>query len=277
MIDEIKKIFPENPKGLKISKFFHGGPAYATKILFFVSFGNQPVGLIKMVRNPEENDLIDREIEGIKYFTSLKLKTPQIINLGEIKGLKYIFQEILPGRSVNKNEAVKIFSKVANYHNFVNKAGQIKIKEIIEPIKNLKIQKDREILDTLEQLSLRENNKIYLAPQHGDLTYRNLIINGDDISFIDFENFGLRPVWGLDVIHYLSRMVDANNEKRNVADTALYFVEASRKYRNKHDLKISDEESADLFLLDLLFEILKKNFFSGRKEIIPAIKNIWQK
>lgn len=288
MIDNIKNIIKENKEELglndfsfeeiKVSKFFHGAPSYSTKVIFFISYQNKPICLIKVVRNSEENDLIEREIDGIKHFNFVGLKTPKILGSGKIDNLKYVCQEILPGQPAGKNKEIMIFSKVANYHKSVVKTKKIKIKEILEPIKTLSFPPDTEMSQTLEELSLKKDNEIYIASQHGDLTYKNLIINsGGEISFIDFENFGLRSVWGIDITHYMSRMTDANNVKRSSFDTASYFVSASKKYRNKYDLGISDEECFDLFLLNLLFEILKKNFFHMRKDIIPMMKNIWLK
>ena len=55
------------------------------------------------------------------------------------------------------------------------------------------------------------------------------------------------------------------------------FVETSKVYREKYNLGIDDEECADLFLLDLLFNDLQRTYFSVKKEIIPLMKNIWSK
>lgn len=288
MIDEIKNIVIENKKSfnldnfslseIKISKFFHGRPSTSNKVLFFVSLKNNPICLIKMVRDSGDNNLIQREIEGIRYFHSLNLKTPEIFSNGEINGGSYFCQSILRGVPVGKDKEVKVFPDIAKYHKTIPKTEKIKIKKILEPIKTLKASSDKAISKILEQLSLRENNEIFIANQHGDLTYKNLIIdNKGEISFIDFENFGLRSIWGIDVVHYMIRITDARIEREDVSSTVSHFVSASREYRDKYNLNISDEECVDLLLLDLLFEVLKKNFFSLRKDINPLVKNIWSR
>lgn len=275
MIERIKKIIQGDD--LKISKFFHGDPSRNTKILFFVSHLDKPFCIIKIVRSEEENDLILREIDGIKYFGSAGLKVPKIINYGQIDGLNYVAEEILVGMPAGKAAETSIFPAIAGYHKSIVKDRKIKIKTILDSLRELKINPDEEMAQTLELFSLRENREVYVAPQHGDLTYKNLIVNEGEISFIDFENFGLYSVWGMDITHYMTRMFNIYEQKRNVSETMNYFVSVSRKYRKDYDLEISDEECVDLFLLDLLFEILKKTLFVMKKDIIPVIKNIWLK
>lgn len=277
MIDEIKKIFSDKNKNIKVSKFFHGDPSTNTKVLFFVSQENKSLGIVKMVRKPEENDLIKREIDGINYFKSMGLKVPEILGIGQINGLDYVCQEVLQGMPVGKNEQIKVFPQILNYHKKSKKIKEIKIKEILNSIKTLEIVPNEEMSQILEDLSLRENNKIWVANQHGDLTYKNLIIKDGEISFIDFENFGLHSVLGIDIIHYMGRMVDANNEKGNISEIISYFIETSRKFRNNYDLDMPDEQCRDLFLLDMLFEVLKKTLFHMRGDVTPLIKNIWLK
>lgn len=287
MINQIKNIVIENKDKfdiidfssdqIKVSKFFHGNPSFSTKVLFFISIKNTPLCLIKIVRNSGSNDLIIREIEGIKYFHSIGLNVPRIFFTGEINGLRYFCQEIVSGAPVGKVSEKEVFHFIAEYNNSVLKTSKIKISTVLDMVKDLEIKGDNEYNQTISLLSERKDDDLFFAEQHGDLTYKNLMKNGENIVFIDFENFGLRSFWGIDVTHYLTRMVNANNEKRDVLDTMNFFVEATKKYRDEYNLGISDKECRDLFLLDLLFEILQKNLFHRREEIIPAMKNIWSK
>lgn len=280
MIEEIKKIIFKNEEDIKISKFFHGNPATSTKVLFFVSYKNKPFCIIKMVRDLEWNDLIEREINGIRYFNSLELKTPKILSFGQVNSLNYVCQELIQGQSVGKREEKNIFPLVAKYHNLVNKGKIIKINLILDAIKDLNIKNDREYEQVISLLNERKNNDIYIANQHGDLTYKNIIKDKDSIVFIDFENFGLRSFWGSDITHYLTRMTnvyDLYKKSKIVSETMFLFVGMTKKYRDEYDLGISDEQCADLFLLDLLFEDLQKTYSPTRKEIISIMKNIWLK
>ncbi len=287
MIKQIKNIIIENKDKfgmgefssdqIKVSKFFHGNPSVNTKVLFFISIEKIPLCLIKMVRNADSNDLILRETEGIEYFKSIGLRVPKLFFTGEINDLKYLCQGIVSGQPVGKRSEAEAFRFIAQYNNSVIKAKKIKISSILDMVKNLEINGDKEYNQTIKLLSERKEIDLYFAAQHGDLTYRNLMKDGEVIVFIDFENFGLRSVWGIDVIHYLTRMVDANNEKRDVVDTMIYFVKATKQYRDEYDLEISDKECEVLFLIDLLFEILQKNLFYRRSEIVPLMKDLWLK
>jgi aminoglycoside phosphotransferase len=291
MIDQIKKIILENKdkfgladfsaNQIKISKFFHGSPLTSTKILFFVSADDKPACLIKMARDVGSNDKLEREIEGLKYFLSLGLNVPKLFFIGEINNLKYICQQIISGHPVGKKDEEKIFPFVAGYHNSVKKIKKIKIADILDDIKDLDIKNDKEYEQVIDLLNQRKDNQIFIAKQHGDLTYKNLMNNQNKIVFIDFENFGLRSFWGNDVIHYLARMTDVFNKiyskNNNVLETMNGFVQMTRKFRDEYRLGISSSECEDLFLMDLLFEDLQRTYSPLKKEIIPIMKNLWLK
>ena len=234
-----------------------------------------------MARDIESNGMIERETEGLKYFSSTGLNTPKIFSTGKMGDLNYVCEEIISGQPVGKRSEAEYFYLVAEYHNSVKKIKKIKIASVSEAIKDLGITGDQEYEQAIKLLNKRKERDIYVANQHGDLTYKNLMKkDGGGIVFIDFENFGLRSVWGNDVIHYLVRMTnvfDFYKENKDVSENMSRFVETSKVYREKYNLGIDDEECADLFLLDLLFNDLQRTYFSVKKEIIPLMKNIWSK
>lgn len=279
MINEIKKIIIDNGKffgkeyfserEVHISKFFHGDPATSTKILFFVSVNGEPFCILKTVRKIEQNDIIDREIEGLKHFKSLGMNVP-IFFSGYFNGTKFICQEVVSGRPVGKKNQSDYFPIVAKYHNSVKKLKNIRIAEILDKIKDFDIVNDKEYDQIINLLHERRNNEICIADQHGDLTYKNLLTNGDNVIFIDFENFGLRSFWGGDITHYLVRMINVYEDykkNKSVVETMSSFVKITKSFRQKYSLNISEKECEDLFLLDLLFEDLQRTYK----------KNIWLK
>jgi thiamine kinase-like enzyme len=180
-----------------------------------------------------------------------------------MNGLKYICQEIVSGQPLGKKSQKNFLPFAAGYHNSVQKTKKIKISTVLDAVKNFDIKNDTEYEQVVGLLGQRKDDDIYLAEQHGDLTYKNLIKNEKSVTFIDFENFGLRRVWGEDIIHYLVRMTDMQNrfaENKNVSEILSDFVELTKIYRTKYDLNISDRECGNLFLLDLLFDDLQRTY-----------------
>jgi aminoglycoside phosphotransferase len=281
MIEEIKKIISGVGEGeIKVSKFFHGSPSFSSKVLFYATVGGEPACIIKMPRASKDNDMIEREVAGLKHFQSLGLRVPEILSTGQLEGRSFVCQRVVSGQPVGLRNEEKFFPAVAIYHKSVKKGKEIKIKDILQAVESLGVEGDEEFKQVVKLLQAREDKPVVTALQHGDLTYKNLIANSGEVTFIDFENFGLRSIWGNDAVHYLARLTkvyEVYHQNKNLSETVDRFVRLSKPYREKYDLEISDEECADLFLLDLLLEDLQKTYAPARPEVILFLKNLWLK
>lgn len=285
MIEHIKKIIEEHKntfkKGdflateLKVSKFFHGNPSLNTKVLFPVFLRQAPLCILKVVRSVDVNSLLEREIKGLEYFAQSNIKVPQVFFSGQINGLSFVCEEVIGGFPVGKKEESVWLPQVVSYHTSVKKIKKITIGTLLELFDGIDSPYDKEFVRTKVLLSQRVKRGVWLAPQHGDVTSKNLIIHQGRLHFIDFENFNMRPVWGLDLVHYMTRLVNAHNEGRDIKETLAFFVSSVKKYKEYPLFGISDDELEDLFLLDFFFEIMQKNLFKRKAEVLPLMEKIW--
>jgi thiamine kinase-like enzyme len=284
MIDQIKKeiflnkskfyIKDFNMEDIRISKFFHGSPVSNNKVIFFVSILNTPLCIMKIVRNKKFNLIIEREIAGMNYFIKNNILTPKIFFSGDISENRYVCEEILNAGPVGKSGEVHALKLVAEYHNNVKKGHKIKISEIISKVNNLGIKGDLEFNEAIGLLNAYSDNYLNFAPQHGDLTCRNIFVKGEKLLLIDLENFGLRSIWGSDITHYLSRIFNAH-ALNGIERAMLNFVENTREFRSNYALGISDSECRELFLIDFLFEVLQKNHPEIYTEVIGVMNDLW--
>jgi len=285
MIEQIKKIIEEHKgtlkKGdfmaadLRVSKFFHGNPSFNTKVLFLVFLHQDPLCILKVARSVDVNPLLEREIKGLEYFAHNNLKVPRMFFSGQINGLSFVCEEVLVGLPVGKKDESIWLPQVVSYHTSVKKIKIITIGTLLELFDGIDTPHDKEFMQTTVLLSQRVQREVWLAPQHGDVTSKNLIVHQGEVYFIDFENFNMRPVWGLDLVHYMTRLVNAHNEGRDVKETLAFFVSSVKKCKEYPLFGLSDGELEDLFLLDLFFEILQKNLFKRKAEILPLMEKIW--
>jgi len=63
------------------------------KFLFFVSCKNRPLCIIKIARSIEFNNIIERELEGMRHFSSIGLHVPKLFFSGQVRELKCVCQE----------------------------------------------------------------------------------------------------------------------------------------------------------------------------------------
>ncbi len=284
MIDQIKKeiflnkskfhIKDFNMEDIHISKFFHGSPVSNNKVIFFVSILNTPLCIMKIVRNKKFNLIIEREVAGMNYFAKNNILTPKIFFSGDISENRYVCEEILNTGPVGKSGEVQAFNLVAEYHKGVKKGNKINIGEIISRVNNLNIKGDLEFDEVIRILNSYKDNDLSRAPQHGDLTCRNIFVKNGKLILIDLENFGLRSIWGSDVVHYLSRIF--NSHVLDGIETAmLNFVKNTHQFRLSYTLGISDLECGELFLIDFLFDVLQKNHPEIYTEIIGVMSDLW--
>ncbi|MDQ5968934.1 MAG: hypothetical protein QG579_91 [Patescibacteria group bacterium] len=283
MIEEIKKIITENKKNLfrsdffendlKVSKFFHGRPETNKKIIFYVSVFDKPLCIFKMTRINMYNDIIDREVAGLSAFPNI---SPKLFFHGQLGGLNYMCEEVASGVPVGKSQEVDYLVKVLEWHKNLTRVRQVKIDEIIKLFSNVSFDNDKEFGIVLTELLKRKEESLWLSLGHGDMTYKNIMVRIDkQITIIDWENFGLRPIYGIDIIHYLSRMIYTGDFEHDVPSALSHFTKDVEKYENKLGLGFTQREVEDLFLLDWFFEVLQKNNIKKYNEVIPLMQKIW--
>lgn len=241
---------------IRISKFFHGNHINNRKFLFLVSYSGHPLCMIKICREREWNRIIDREVSGLKFISELdKSLSPKVFFADELEGLKFVCEEFIDGFPVGQNNETEGFKLVSNFHHLIKKDSMIEIGDLLAVFDGYFSDESIEFAT----LSKRKSQKVYKAPQHGDLTYKNIIKRKNTgIAIIDWENFGLRPIWGTDLVHYITRLVWRKFPNRNFEEYKIIFIKEAKKYLMENKISIDDDTLENLFLIDRLFDLFQK-------------------
>jgi thiamine kinase-like enzyme len=127
-----------------------------------------------------------------------------------------------------------------------------------------------------DELIKRKDDALWISHSHGDMTYKNIMTRENKkMVIIDWENFGLRPIYGIDVIHYIFRLIHQGNLNLNVSLAIADFKKGLEKYNEKFKLDFTEKEIENLFLIDWFFEILQKNDLKKYHTVIPLMQKIW--
>lgn len=219
MTEEIKKICAEKLDcqigDISLSKFFHGDGKRSEKILFLVTVKGKPVCMLKVMRDVGLNDQLTKEYEAqdiacsqkITSADQISLKIPKNIFKSSILGFVITAEEVILGTVVDKNSAAKYLKNVVNFERAIKpedvSAKKIKIGDIISSLGSYSV--DNELVAVLKK---NIEKKITNSFSHGDLTFRNLIVDDSGSPvLIDWQHSWIRPIWGLDFVHYYVRAV----------------------------------------------------------------------
>lgn len=286
MIENIKRLVLENEgvfkkdidfstahSSLHVSKFFHGDPRFNKKILFFVSVSGTPLCIFKVARKTLFNDCIKREIAGMSEY-GLPGSTPTVFLSGDIDGQAYVCEEIVTGTPAGISRQKELIPFVLSEHKHAKKGEKIIIEDILDLFKDLPLKGYEEFDLIWEELSKRKNDVVYTAKQHGDMTYKNIILDKNNKpKLIDFENFGLRSVWGIDLVHYIARMIYGGVLHPHIPDALFGFVSGFKK--EVTDSGLTDRDLENIFLIDWLFDAFQKDYKSLYARIIPRMEQIY--
>ena len=213
MTEEIKKICAEklncSIKDISLSKFFHGDGKRSEKILFLVTVKGQPVCMLKMMRNIDLNDQLTKEYEaqgiaGSKNIVAFRI--PKNLFKSSVLGFVITGEEVITGGVINKNQAASYLKNVADFERSImatkNVATKkIKVRDIVSLLGAYSI--DNELMAILKK---NTEKNVVSSFSHGDLTFRNLIVDDKGMPvLIDWQHSWIRPIWGLDFVHYYVR------------------------------------------------------------------------
>lgn len=280
MIEKIKSIINSHKEDfenkittdIKISKFFHGRPDTNKKVLFFISNSDQPLCIFKIVRDSKFNNVIEREIAGMSAFPDI---APKLFFHGELNGLFYLCEEVVSGSPAGKSREKKLLPFITEFHKNSKKGKSIKINNLLNLFSGFSF-KDDEYNFVHKNLLNRKNEIVYLSDQHGDCTYKNVIFNKNGKAIlIDWENFGLRPIWGIDLIHYLSRIVFSGNAFLSKTEPQDFFVDEIWNYVERSNLDLDKKQIENIFFVDWFFEILQKDHPEVYDNVIIQMQKIW--
>jgi len=285
MIDKLKKIIVDNRnsmniylnqdfcdiKKIKISKFYHGQDNPDNKLLFLFTYEGKIKGIIKMMRDSNYNNKLEKEYLAQKYMGKLlnNFFVPKIYFKSKIDGFFIYCEEVIRGEVLGKKTAKKYVKKVYQYQNELNKEKEIKLSKIINILESNQI-KDNDYLVLLNDLiknTEKMNKKIYIAKEHGDLTHMNIIKSqSNKFYLIDWENFGDRIFWGIDFSHYFIR---ANN-----IEESKQFVYHLKQFNQKNNFNLNLNYFLNLYFLDRIFDLLQKKYRKIYYQITSQIRSL---
>ncbi len=203
MVTSIKKSVEKHlgipAEFLSVSCFYHGSAHPDKKILFLVCDGTRQVCMVKMMWNSHYDAQLRHECEAQKKAASLltSVRVPEVLFEDTINGRLLYAETIAPGAPVGKRRALDYLNLISRQQNLIEKGEMFSLLQVATLLGIVAEGLD----DAL----------VYRAWSHGDLTYANLIDGHEGPFIIDWERFGERPIWGIDLIHYLVRVFDIKN------------------------------------------------------------------
>ena len=283
MINELKKIIIENKnsldiclnqnfcdvKKIEISTFHHSKDNPDNKLLFLFTYENKIKGIIKMMRDHNYNDKLEREYSAQKYMAEIlsNFFVPKIYFKSKINDFFVYCEEVIKGEVLGKKAAKQYVEKVYQYQNELEKEKEIEFSKIIHILESNKI-KDENYLALLNDLiknTKETDEKIYIAKEHGDLTHMNIIKSkSNEFYLIDWENFGNRVFWGMDFIHYFIRAYSIKESKQFI----YYFEQFNQKNNFNFNYFLS------IYFLDEIFDLLQKRYKDIYYQVINQIKSL---
>ncbi len=224
MITPIKKSV-ENHLGvaaekLSVSCFYHGSANPDRKILFLVCDGVRPVCMVKMMWDSRYDTQLQHECEAQKKAAELLtlMNIPEVLFEDTINGRRIYAETIAPGGPVGKRHAVDYLALICRQQNMIEKGELFSLGKVATLLGIVAGELD--------------DTPVHRAWSHGDLTYANLIDGDEGVFVIDWERFNERPIWGIDLIHYLVRVFDIKtvDDLRRALHLAHLPIDADEAY-----------------------------------------------
>lgn len=205
--------------------FVAKGDYPSQKLLFYLfpETMQKPSIVVKMVRDSQYNERLEREYRGLNHLGNLEFvhrhTVPQVMFQGYHRDLFFIGESVLEGQPFENKTS---FDAQCDYANFVVQwlldlglitrtyANGVEVAALLIPLYERFIEiyapnvsQQRFLRQQLDQLSQAHN--IPMVLRHGDPGLQNLLITPDDtVAFLDWENAELKglPLW--DVFYFLS-------------------------------------------------------------------------
>lgn len=184
---------------LSVSCFYHGSAYPDKKILFLVCDGTRQVCMVKMMWDSRYNAQLHYECEAQRKAASLLtlMRVPEVLFEDTINGRAIYAEIVAPGAPVGKRRALDYLNLISRQQNLIEKGEMFSLSQVATSLGIMTEGLDEAL--------------VHRAWSHGDLTYANIIDGRVGLFIIDWERFGERPIWGIDLIHYLVRVFDIKN------------------------------------------------------------------
>ena len=145
----------------------------------------------KISSNVEYNCRLERQILKQANFENHEIKTPKVYDVGHKDGLLYYDMEYINGLTfsdfVKKEQISSIKSKFKKILNFISENNDLSDNIALDVKKKIELLKLPKKYDMYKEVCLGyEWSTVSKSYSHGDLTFENIIISGEEIYFIDF-------------------------------------------------------------------------------------------
>ena len=234
------------------------------KVILYESYDSDLVFVRKVSSSKSYNQRLSLQAKKQKDFNNKTIKAPAVFNTGFTdEGLFFFDMEYIQGITLAEYmktvEIGRIHSIVENIVRNIVPTGKIAkksnenvfVKKISSLGKTLFSLKDEAINQGLEILKNHSWNNFYESPCHGDLTLENIIIQDNQLYFIDFLD-SFHDSWILDV------------------GALLQDVQALWSYRELTEININTILRLMVFR-DVLIDEIKARIGDGWLEIYYAL------
>jgi hypothetical protein len=251
---------------ISIAKFYNGQAGKSSKVLFLVSRKGSPLYIIKVMRSKDFNVALEKESCNQTVNSNLisSIGVPKVVWTGVIDGFFVMIEQAVVGVTLSKLDSQRYVTQILDYQKKIIQGKKILLLDIVQRIDALSVDGDSEYSETRELLmaEIAHSPEAYLfaGKNHGDLTYRNIIIGADDnLVLIDWEYAGDRPFWGLDFVHFFVRSCDIDHRINSIIGRLDAFKSHLDQWSKLHQQNLDLDYFTRAYLLDYLFDIFQKN------------------
>ena len=276
MIDDIKKICAKNLNcevgDLSISKFYHGDGNPKQKVLFLVTDSGKNGTraslrcIVKIRRNKADNARIRSEHDSCEEASLLKQKAfriPKALFIGQVGEHTACGEEVFSGEVVSKGRALSLMDKVVDFQRSLVPYKKVSVSEIIKVLDSYDFSGDQLFLELKKVLIENKSKSLSCSFSHGDLTFRNILVGPakDLPALIDWEYSHLRPIWGIDFVHYAVRAFGIKSYDEAV-EAKSKIVAYMPEIENDFSVFVA---------MDRIFDLLAKSYNDGRALAIASL------
>jgi len=267
LIEENWELLPadgplSNTESLSFTKFCQRIVSHNTKVLFLVTYKNNPICIVKTVRDPVFNEKLKNEKRAQERFPKFgELHVPRVYFDGLIDGRYVYAEEAVTGSLISKNLArmmegniIKSLSSLPVYNN-------IKTEEISEILYRHTPREDENIQNLIECI---RDKKLVLKKgfTHGDFGRPNIINNSGKLYIIDWERAEELPIWLIDAVYFMVK-------NRNISNLEEWKQKASSDFAEYAG--IDNKMTEVLFCTLVALMIFRKRYPNKYADVIKEL------
>lgn len=247
----------------RITKMCQRIAGYDTKVLFFVSYMEKPICIVKTMRDASYNEKLQHEkISQEKLIQEGIDSVPRVYFDGMINGYYVYGEEVVEGKFISRRLARKKEKEIVGIIRSFPAYGDISAQEVGKIFLEYAPRGDESIAVLLEAL-LKSNATLKKGFTHSDFGRPNIMLSSGRIRIIDWEWAGDRPFWLIDAVYFMIK----TREVKTLEEWKGKAVPAFMEYTG-----VDEVSALALYCVFKIFDIFHKKYPERYNAVIKSMK-----